>query len=291
VASANVDNVTIVEPKTDAVLGTLPARNVRKTLQWLKEPGRTVVVEFRHGTATPIRRSIDLSQDSVLPHVEFAADAAAPAVVTVETVRLRVRSNISDVLIALSDREAAYPLGQNSRSKVIQVDKGDKPISVTVTRAGYLPSTATFIPNADGEISVDMRVDPNANMPAAKVGISLRVNVPAVDVVLPNGLKYVTPKKRGDALLLQLDQQEAPLTLSLSKRGYEDNVLEVVPNADKTITARLLRRKRPDRKPAVPGAANVPTTGKPSSPQNPRLSPIKTPKKTGPGRLGRLKGF
>jgi serine/threonine protein kinase len=290
-ASANVDNVTIVDPKTDEVLGTLPTRDVRKSFQWLKEPGRIVTVELRHGSLAPIRQTIDLGRDSVLPRAEFVTGTPASVGTKVETVQLRVISNLDGVLIALSDREAAYPLAAGISSKLITVTKGEKPVVVTVTRAGYLSAEATFVPTADGEIRVAMEEDPNAKIVSKRVAITLQVNTTSVDVVLPNGLKYVTPKKRGEALSIELEQASAPLSLALSKRGYESATIKVVPDESKTITASLVRRKRPANEARTNTTVDKPSPPKTKPLENPRLSPLKSPKTSGPGRLGRLKGF
>ena len=290
-ASANVDNVTVLDVQSGKVVGVLPNKNAEKSFQWLKESGRKVTLEFRHGGLAPIRRTVDLGKDSTVPRAEFVLAAASPAVAVINTVNLRVISNQDAVLIALSDREAAYPLAENVREKIVKVPTGSEPVRVTVTRPGFLPATSTFVPTADGEVRVSLVADPKATGPAPTVPVTLDVNVGSVDVVLPSGLKYVTPKMRDDNLVIQLAQGTTPVRLTLSKRGYDDATLEVVPDAKKTVTARLNRRKRPVRQPQASSSSGKtkPPTATPD--KNPRLSPIKKPKSTGPGRLGRLKGF
>ena len=248
-----------------------------------------MTVELRHGSLPSIRQTIDLGRDSVLPRAEFVIGTPASVGAKVETVQLRVISNLDSVLIALSDREA-HPWRRHC-SKLITDTKGEKPVVVTVTRAGYLSAEATFVPTADGEIRVAMEEDPNAKIVSKKVAITLQVNTTSVDVVLPNGLKYVTPKKRGEALSIELEQASAPLSLALSKRGYESATLKVVPDESKTITASLVRRKRPANEARTNTTVDKPSPPKTKPLENPRLSPLKSPKTTGPGRLGRLKGF
>ena len=212
--SANVDNVTIVNLATDQVLGTLPKGDVVREFRWLKESNRRVDVELRHGSAAPIRRTIDLSKDGVIDRAEF-----------------------------------------------IQVQAGN-------------------------EVGQAVNSDVDTVVPRKAIPISLRFNVGQVDVVLPTGLKYESPKLKSEALVLELEESDAPVRLKLSKRGYVDRFIDVVADKAKSVDGTLKRRTRLSK-------PTTPSTVKPSkatSAENPRLSPIKKPNPVNPGRLGRLKG-
>ncbi len=212
--SANVDNVTVVNLATEQVLGTLPKGDVVREFRWLKESNRRVDVELRHGSAAPIRRTIDLSKDGVIDRAEFVRAQAGNGV-----------------------RQTA---------------------------------------NSDEGTVVSRKAIP----------ISLRFNVGQVDVVLPTGLKYESPKLKSQALVLQLEESDSPVRLKLSKRGYVDRFIDVVADKAKAVDATLKRRPR-FGKPTTPSAGK-PTKNTPT--ENPRLSPIKKPNPVNPGRLGRLKG-
>ena len=199
---------------TDQVLGTLPKGDVVREFRWLKESNRRVDVELRHGSAAPIRRTIDLSKDGVIDRAEF-----------------------------------------------VQAQAGDGGRQAANSDAGTVVSRKT-------------------------IPISLRLNVGQVDVVLPTGLKYESPKVKSQALVLQLEASDSPVRLKLSKRGYVDRFIDVVADEAKSVDATLKRRPRL-------GKPTTPSAGKPTkdtSPGNPRLSPIKKPTPVNPGRLGRLKG-
>ena len=297
IVEANLDNVTVVDAASGAILGELPTADTPVEFQWLHEMGRKVELQLKYGALEPKNYTIDLGEkETVLPKAVFELPTLVGAPV-IEKVSFTAIANVPRALVKIKGTDGWRETpAEPGRGLEIPVVKGDEQVEITFKKAGYLPVVMMWTPSANGQLTADLKPDPAAQVAIEaapkEVTLTLSTNVSKVEVevVATSRIYKIAQAKVPKEITLPMGDE--PLELKFSRAGYKILVREFTPSADGSL-AIVMERRKSSTTSKDPNTGNTGNNGSTKPAPIEKLNPIKKPKSGGGGvgRIKRIKGM